>query len=151
MASAKSLIEPDEPAPPGEEPPVDLKAALEKPEDDKENKGRKEDSRRSHSRSGSRRRRPRSSERRSRSPSPRRRKPSPPPKKICIQKLTRNVTKDHVLEIFGNYGNITYIDVPNDKSKPWIPNGMAYVEFEKIEEADDAIKKMDGGKANFCS
>ena len=47
--AAKSLIAPDEPAPPGEEPPVDLKAALEKNDDDKENV-KKEDSKKSRSR-----------------------------------------------------------------------------------------------------
>ena len=47
--AAKSLIAPDEPAPPGEEPPVDLKAALENKDDDKENV-KKEDSKKSRSR-----------------------------------------------------------------------------------------------------
>ena len=47
--AAKSLIAPDEPAPPGEEPPVDLKAALENRDDDKENV-KKEDSKKSRSR-----------------------------------------------------------------------------------------------------
>ena len=47
--AAKSLIAPDEPAPPGEEPPVDLKAALENKDDDKENV-KKEETKKSRSR-----------------------------------------------------------------------------------------------------
>ncbi len=106
---------------------------------------------RSRSRSDSRRRRRRSSDRRSRSPSVRKQRNNtpPPPKKVCVSKLTRNVTKDHVLEIFTNFGNIIYCDFPLDKSKAWLHQGNAYVEFEKVEEADDCIKKMDGGKIGY--
>ena len=63
-----------------------------------------------------------------------------------MAKLTRNVTKDHVLEIFGNFGKVVYCDVPMDKQKSWINTSLAYVEYEKLEEADECIKKMDGGK-----
>ena len=62
-----------------------------------------------------------------------------------MAKLTRNVTKDHVLEIFGNFGKVVYCDVPMDKQKSWINTSLAYVEYEKLEEADECIKKMDGG------
>ena len=62
--------------------------------------------------------------------------------------MTRNVTKDHVLEIFGNFGNITYCDLPVDKGKTWLHLEKCYVEFEKLEEAEECVKKMDGGN-NF--
>ena len=55
------------------------------------------------------------------------------------------MTKDHVLEIFGNFGKVVYCDVPMDKQKSWINTSLAYVEYEKLEEADECIKKMDGG------
>ena len=132
---------------------MDLKTVLK--DEDKENlkKDEKRSSRsrsRSRSRSGDRRRRRRSSDRRSRSASPRRqRKPTPPPRKICVTKLTRNVTKDHVLEIFGNFGNITHCDLTLDRNKTWLHNGNCYVEYEKVEEAEECIKKMDGGNFNF--
>ena len=99
----------------------------------------------SRSRSRGDRRRPRSSEKRSRSPSPRRRKATPPPKKLCVQKLTKNVTKEHVTEIFANFGTVSYCDLVMEKERPWLNMGKAYVEFEKIEEAEEAITKMDGG------
>ena len=59
------------------------------------------------------------------------------------------MTKDHVLEIFGNFGNITYCDMPVDRQKTWMHTGNVYVEYEKIEEAEECIKKMDGGMTNL--
>ena len=49
------------------------------------------------------------------------------------------------MEIFGNFGNVIYCDLPMDKQKSWINTSMAYVEFEKLEEADECVKKMNGG------
>ena len=66
-----------------------------------------------------------------------------------MQKLTKNITKDHILEIFSNFGNVTSCEVPVERDRSWINMGKAYVEFEKIEEAEEAVKKMDGGK-NGC-
>ena len=49
------------------------------------------------------------------------------------------------MEIFGNFGNVIDCDLPMDKQKSWINTSMAYVEFEKLEEADECVKKMNGG------
>lgn len=49
------------------------------------------------------------------------------------------------MEIFSTYGNIKLVDFPIDK----IHNnnkGFAYVEFETADEAENAMKHMDGGK-----
>ena len=67
-----------------------------------------------------------------------------------MQKLTKNITKDHILEIFSNFGNVTSCEVPVERDRSWINMGKAYVEFEKIEEAEEAVKKMDGGKKILC-
>ena len=32
-----------------------------------------------------------------------------------------------------------------EKDRPWLNMGKAYVEFEKVEEAEEAVMKMDGG------
>ena len=50
------------------------------------------------------------------------------------------------MEIFGNYGSIIYCDFPMDKTKGWLNSSLAYVEFDKLEEADDCVAKMNGGK-----
>ena len=52
------------------------------------------------------------------------------------------------MEIFGNFGSIIYCDFPMDKQKVWINSSLAYVEFDKLEEADDCVSKMNGGNFN---
>ncbi|RWS30388.1 RNA-binding protein with serine-rich domain 1-like isoform X1 [Leptotrombidium deliense] len=66
--------------------------------------------------------------------------------KVHVGRLTRNVTKDHVSEIFSVYGIIKSIDLPMDRIHPHLSRGFAYIEFEKAEEAEKAIKYMDGGQ-----
>ena len=87
-----------------------------------------------------------SQKRRSKSPSasPKRRKrtPSPKPTKVCISKITRNVNKSHMEEIFLNYGKVKLVDLPLSNG---ISRGIAYVDYETPEEAEDALKYMNGG------
>lgn len=87
-----------------------------------------------------------SQKRRSKSPSasPKRRKrtPSPKPTKVCVSKLTRNVNKGHVEEIFSNYGKVKSVDLPLSNG---ISRGIAYVDYDTPEEAEDALKYMNGG------
>uniref|UniRef100_A0A6I8PA97 RNA-binding protein with serine-rich domain 1 n=1 Tax=Ornithorhynchus anatinus TaxID=9258 RepID=A0A6I8PA97_ORNAN len=75
-----------------------------------------------------------------------RRSPSPKPTKVHIGRLTRNVTKDHIMEIFSTYGKIKMIDMPVERMHPHLSKGYAYVEFESPDEAEKALKHMDGGK-----
>lgn len=79
--------------------------------------------------------------------SPKRRKKSPEPKptKVHIGKLTRNVNKDHIMEIFSNYGSIKNIDMPMDRVHSNFSKLFAYIEYEMPEEAEKAVKYMDGG------
>lgn len=82
----------------------------------------------------------------SKSPSPRRRKRSPTakPSKLHIGNLTRNINKDHILEIFSVYGRIRSIDLPLD-TKNYLPRGYAYVEFDHKDDAKVALRHMNGG------
>uniref|UniRef100_A0A2K5VKD1 RNA-binding protein with serine-rich domain 1 n=1 Tax=Macaca fascicularis TaxID=9541 RepID=A0A2K5VKD1_MACFA len=73
-------------------------------------------------------------------------RPSPKPTKVHIGRLTRNVTKDHIMEIFSTYGKIKMIDMPVERMHPHLSKGYAYVEFENPDEADKALKHMDGGQ-----
>uniref|UniRef100_A0A2I2Z924 RNA-binding protein with serine-rich domain 1 n=1 Tax=Gorilla gorilla gorilla TaxID=9595 RepID=A0A2I2Z924_GORGO len=75
-----------------------------------------------------------------------RRSPSPKPTKVHIGRLTRNVTKDHVMEIFSTYGKIKMIDMPVERMHPHLSKGYAYVEFENPDEAEKTLKHMDGGQ-----
>lgn len=87
---------------------------------------------------------------RSRSGSPRRkrreRSSTPKPTRIHIGRLTRNVNKDHVIEIFSTYGEIKNVEFPIDRFHPPNGRGFAYVEFVNSEDAEAAMKHMDGGQ-----
>ena len=78
------------------------------------------------------------------SASPKRRKRTPSPKstKVCISKVTRNVNKAHVEEIFLNYGKVKSVDLPVSNG---ISRGIAYVDYDTPQEAEDALKYMNGG------
>lgn len=88
--------------------------------------------------------------RRSRSTSPRRRRrdrsPSPKPLRIHIGRLTRNVNKDHLNEIFAVYGTVKAVEFPNERGAlNHLHRGFAYIEFSTADEAENAMKHMDGG------
>ena len=83
------------------------------------------------------------------SPKRKKRSPTPRPTKVHVGKLTRNVTRDHVQEIFSVYGTIKHLEMPPDRSHPNFSKGFAYVDFATPEEAEKAVKHMDGGKNTF--
>lgn len=86
---------------------------------------------------------------RSRSTSVRRKReksPTPRPARIHIGRLTRNVTKEHILEIFGSYGEIKNVEFPTDRFHPNNNRGFCYVEFMNPDDAESAMKHMDGGQ-----
>ena len=66
--------------------------------------------------------------------------------KVCISRLTRNVTKDHIQEIFAHFGSVRHVEFNMRQDRSWINSGTAYVTYEKPEEAEECIKKMNGGK-----
>jgi len=94
---------------------------------------------RSRSRSGSR------SRSRSRSPRRRSRSRTPESTTLFVDKLSRNVNKDHLLEIFGTFGKLKNVDVLFDR-RANIPKGSAYVEFLDRVTAEKAQLYMDGGQ-----
>lgn len=58
--------------------------------------------------------------------------------------------QDHIQEIFSTYGKIKMVDMAMDRLYPHLSRGYAYVEFETPEEAQKALKHMDGGRRS-CS
>ncbi|CDH50503.1 predicted protein [Lichtheimia corymbifera JMRC:FSU:9682] len=84
---------------------------------------------------------------RSRSRSPRRSmSPALTPKNtVLVTNLTRNVTADHVKEIFAQFGSVVKVDFPvNHRLNT--NTGRAYVEYESKEDMDKAISYMNGGQ-----
>ncbi len=66
--------------------------------------------------------------------------------KIHVGHLTRNITKEHMNEIFATYGAIKSVDMPPDRMHPHLSRGFCYVEFEKAEDAERACKYMNEGQ-----
>uniref|UniRef100_A0A0N4WKV2 RRM domain-containing protein n=1 Tax=Haemonchus placei TaxID=6290 RepID=A0A0N4WKV2_HAEPC len=97
--------------------------------------------RRDRSSSRGRRRSPRRS-------SPRRASPrkASPSKRISVRNLSRNVTKEHLAEIFGMYGLIKSCDLPPERFYSHLHRGYGYVEYENAEDAEKALKYFDGGQ-----
>jgi len=93
---------------------------------------------------------------RSRSPrakpaAPRRqRSPTPKPTKIYIGHLTRNVNREHIIEIFSIYGTVKSVEMPADRNHPEFSSGHAYIDFELSDDAEKAVLRMNGGWSYFC-
>lgn len=56
------------------------------------------------------------------------------------------LSQDHIQEIFSTYGKIKTVEMPMDRLHPHLSRCSAYVEFETPEEAQKALKYMDGGR-----
>lgn len=101
--------------------------------DDKSKRNTSQD-KRGRSRSGSARRK-----RRERSPTPR-------PTKIHVGRLTRNITREHISEIFSVYGELKSVDMPFDRFHQHLNKCFAYIEYNSPDDAENAMKHMDGGQ-----
>jgi len=71
--------------------------------------------------------------------------------RLHIKGLTRQVTKTHIVEIFGSFGPLTNVDFPvnhyhqgNNYSRTG--RGFAFVEFVNPKDCESALRSMDGGK-----
>eukprot|EP00961_Rhodomonas_salina_P157335 2118666-Rhodomonas_salina.1 len=103
---------------------------------------------RSRSRSDSRgRARDKSPPKRSRSRSPRGKRSPSPQTKIVVENLSRNVGEEHLKEIFSTFGVIKSSKLLFD-TRINLPKGQGNVEYEKKEEAEEAIAAMDGAQVD---
>lgn len=71
---------------------------------------------------------------------------APLPVRIHIGRLTRNVNKDHLTEIFANFGTVQLVDIQFDRNHSKLNKGYCYVQYATQEEAENAMKHMDGGQ-----
>jgi hypothetical protein len=66
---------------------------------------------------------------------------------VLISNLTRNVGEEHIKEIFGTFGAVkAHSLVLDERSK--VSRGIANVEFETLEQAQDAVAGMDGAQVD---
>ena len=56
----------------------------------------------------------------------RKRSVTPPPTKIHIGRLTRNVNREHLQEIFGTFGKIKDIEFGSERMRPWLNKGETH-------------------------
>lgn len=68
--------------------------------------------------------------------------------KVVICNTVLYFAQDHIQEIFSTYGKVKSVEVPMDRLHPHLSRCSAYVEFETPEEAQKALKYMDGGRAS---
>lgn len=64
---------------------------------------------------------------------------------IYVNHLTVNVSVEHIREIFSRYGTIRNINLPLDVFTK-LSKGFSYIEYSTPEEAQLAIKRMNGGE-----
>lgn len=81
---------------------------------------------------------------------------------ILVERLTKNVTKGHIDEIFGSYGAIKQIEMSSNTrcekttlvrllTEVNFNRGICYVEYENPEAAESAFYHMDDGYIDGCS
>jgi RNA recognition motif-containing protein len=58
-----------------------------------------------------------------------------------VHNIDFDVTRDHVLRLFGIFGRVKFINMPSDNKNR--PRGLAFVTYW---EHDDALKALNGGK-----
>ena len=68
------------------------------------------------------------------------------PVRIQVTKLTRNITKDHLSEIFGTYGTVAHVEIPGGNGFSFSFRHQCFIEYESSEDAAKAAKYMDGGQ-----
>lgn len=51
------------------------------------------------------------------------RKATPPPRRLCVRNLSRNVTKEHLSEIFSVYGSLKTCELPMDRQHTHLGRG----------------------------
>ncbi len=70
--------------------------------------------------------------------------------RLTVGNLTRNVTEDHVREIFGTYGEIRVVELAIDRAVN-LPRGYAHVEYVNRADAETAIDHMNNGQIDGAS
>ncbi|XP_012144865.1 sex-lethal homolog isoform X4 [Megachile rotundata] len=62
---------------------------------------------------------------------------------LYVTNLPRNITESQIDDIFSKYGNIVQKNILKDKITG-LPRGVAFVRFDKREEAQEAIARLHG-------
>jgi RNA recognition motif-containing protein len=66
-------------------------------------------------------------------------------KRLHVSKLTRNVTEEHLREIFSTYGTLIHCELAIDE-RYQLPKGYAIIEYDTQAQADAAHEYMNEGQ-----
>merc|ERR1719499_2768746 len=64
-------------------------------------------------------------------------------RKLFVGRLSYDTDKRTLEDVFSKYGAITDCVIPNDR-EPGQSKGFGFVEFDKLEDAEEAMKALDG-------
>ena len=67
---------------------------------------------------------------------------SPPSTKIHIGRLTRNVNREHLQEIFSTFGKIREIEFGSERMRPWLNKGLFKDRLTEIKVSRVASKSF---------
>ena len=70
--------------------------------------------------------------------------------RVKISHLAKNVTEDHLKEIFSIFGDILRVQMPASELKCVDSKRQAIVEYDKVASMEAAIEHMSGGELNGC-
>lgn len=65
--------------------------------------------------------------------------------RLVVGNLTRNITEEHLSEIFSTYGKLKHVELAIDKQVN-LPRGFAHVEYDEHQDAQKAIDFMHEGQ-----
>jgi FUS-interacting serine-arginine-rich protein 1 len=64
---------------------------------------------------------------------------------LIASNISRNVTKKHLMEIFGAYGTLQSVQIPKDPDSK-LSKGYVFLEYVNKEDAENAYWYMNGGQ-----
>jgi len=65
---------------------------------------------------------------------------------VVVKNLSRKVNKEHLMEIFGEYGTISKANVLPFDMRASVNSTKGYVDYEREEDAEKAVKHYSGGQ-----
>lgn len=64
---------------------------------------------------------------------------------LVVKNISRNLTKNHIIEIFSQYGEVKGVEIPYDKDSK-LPKGYIFVEYQTKEDAENASLYLGGAQ-----
>eukprot|EP01132_Coremiostelium_polycephalum_P006764 gene6764-8389_t len=66
---------------------------------------------------------------------------------LMVSNLSENATEQDLRDLFGQFGNVSKVNIP--KTMAGKPKGYAYVTFNNLRDAEEAIKHLNGHRYDY--